>query len=598
MSPEYARLLRKMRRQLQRDTLSREKREEEALLNEADLQVLAVESAQRVNYLSGTPSLRSSLEFISSLHTREAAERELITVGRELDPLREREAAAEALDRTASGASVVLQDPEEVKEVALARRMAKLLQPPHSRTVTPWNNSLPDPLWIGRVPAGTGVTDYSLIPVTHPETLEGDAPPWIPSTRSKEVTVPPPTKVLGVTGSWAGHDRLDADARDGKGANRGFSSTRAPIDGSTTGSLARFPHDPIPSHIVSSSRWGTTGGANAREPTPIPSHLLKTLTRAQLTKPRHAAYLMDSHVHHPDPWRRPRRKQKGNFSDPPKSAPPTFNDLKRAAVAMIPDRCLPSSDPIHQGKAPYYAGAGKPPPAFSRLPLDYQWIAEVEEEERKAREEIFWKAAAEAEKPYAGRGTALPGLGGLMDTASTSGGGGGGGLLGSTAHVPAHFLGPQPSPMRRGDALGRPTHATYLNSAGLPAQRSSRSEAFTHQHSLSEAALGATSNSSHPLSLLKGPQGKFNSLRTALVFSTAESALEYEAARANLAARKAMGAKALEQAKITVIRELGETEKRLVEKGVNTGLGNTGRGSLARLIKEEAAMLQRALEPK
>jgi len=74
--------------------------------------------------------------------------------------------------------------------------------------------------------------------------------------------------------------------------------------------------------------------------------------------------------------------------------------------------------------------------------------------------------------------------------------------------------------------------------------------------------------------------------------------LEYEAARANLAARKAMGAKALEQAKITVIRELGETEKRLVEKGVNTGLGNTGRGSLARLIKEEAAMLQRALEPK
>ena len=91
--------------------------------------------------------------------------------------------------------------------------------------------------------------------------------------RGCEVTVVPAGKLLGVTGTWRGHHALDADA--GEGTGRGFSSTRAPQGGMTSGSLARFTHDPIPSHILPPSQFTRTSQA-------IPTQLLKSLTRPQL----------------------------------------------------------------------------------------------------------------------------------------------------------------------------------------------------------------------------------------------------------------------------------------------------------------------------
>lgn len=578
--------MRKMRRQLDRQEKARLEAESEALKTEQALQSLVIETASKVTYMSGTPSLRDTLEFTSSLHTRNAATEALRTVGRGLDPLEGRVQAASALAAAAAspGPPWGLEDPEAAAEAARQARMQRLMRPPgrafHGKK---WDNSLPDPLWIERVPNGADAADYSLIPQTHPDQLEGTVA-WIPSTRSAEVTVVPAGKLLGVTGTWRGHHALDADA--GEGTGRGFSSTRAPQGGMTSGSLARFTHDPIPSHILPPSQFTRTSQA-------IPTQLLKSLTRPQLCKPRHPAYLLDMHLHHADAWRRPKKAGAKPFSEYPRMAPPTLNDLRRAAVAMVPDRCLPSSDPIHEGKAPYNP-AVVAPALFSQVPLDYEWEAEQEREEKEEREGVFWKAAALAQEPYRGR---EGGEGWREDTEKEEEGEEGErgrqGTFTSTTTIPSHLLAPLPSPMRRGDAYGHPTHKTYSSSFRLPSSSLGSSGALA-----SKDGPGFTSS----LTLLKSGGGggsgvnKFQALRSALIFGSKEATLEYEAARANLAVRHAMGAKALEKAKVKVLEELNNTERRLVERGVNTGLGTTGRGGSARLIKQGPELLRKALE--
>jgi len=143
--------------------------------------------------------------------------------------------------------------------------------------------------------------------------------------------------------------------------------------------------------------------------------------------------------------------------------------------------------------------------------------------------------------------------------------------------------------MRRGDVFGRPTHKTYSSSYRLPSTTLGSSGALASKD-------GPAFTSSLTL-LQSGPTAKFQTLRSALIFGSAEATLEYEAARANLAARHAMGAKALEKAKVKVLEEMNATERRLVERGVNTGLGTTGRGGSARLIKQGPELLRKALEP-
>jgi hypothetical protein len=192
------------------------------------------------------------------------------------------------------------------------------------------------------------------------------------------------------------------------------------------------------------------------------------------------------------------------------------------------------------GKAPYNSSVVAPP-LFSQVPLDYEWEAERGREEREEREGVFWKAAALAQEPY--RGAEEREEGGEE-------GSGEGGKLGTTTTttIPSHYLAPLPSPMRRGDVYGHPTHKTYSSSFRLPSTTLGSSGALASKD-------GPAFTSS--LTLLKsGPTAKFQTLRSALIFGSAEATLEYEAARANLAARHAMGAKALEKAKVKVLEEM------------------------------------------
>ncbi len=110
--------------------------------------------------------------------------------------------------------------------------------------------------------------------------------------------------------------------------------------------------------------------------------------------------------------------------------------------------------------------------------------------------------------------------------------------------------------------------------------------------------VGSGSGAEAPaLSLLTGPQGKFQALRSALVFGSAGAVAEYEAARRNLAARKAMGARAQAQAQAEVEAGLRAAEGRLVARGVSAGLGATGNGTASARAGALAARVARALEP-
>ena len=65
--------------------------------------------------------------------------------------------------------------------------------------------------------------------------------------------------------------------------------------------------------------------------------------------------------------------------------------------------------------------------------------------------------------------------------------------------------------------------------------------------------------------------GKLLPLRSALVFGSAQAALEYEAAKAALLSSAAMGARALHEAHEREEAQLRATEARLAAMGVNTG---------------------------
>ena len=624
-----SRLQAKLQRALARAESSRLAAEAAALEDEAELQRLVVDASHRVAEYSGDATLRDSLEFSASLHTRASAMRALAAAQRALSPGAPCAEAAAALSATAAAPAVEHEDPEVTRAAARAARLSRLMQPTGPLLhPNPWSSAHADPERLGtaRVPSGMGSPDYSKIPVTH---REGDCNamgrPWMPSNRSSEATLLPHKKSLGATGTWPGHGALDAPALasatrglvSGLGATQrssGGSSTGAAGEGAgaassvhnvTTGTLLRFAHDPIPSHIVPSQAY-TKAGSGVREP--LPRALLNTLTREQLRAPRHPAYLLDSHVHHAAPWKRPPKPRASGsaglslFSQPPASAPPTLNDLKRAALAMVPERSLPSSDPVHAGKAAYTSSV-HPPRLFSVVPLDYVWEAERAEEEGALREAVFWRAASEME----GRGgaRAAAGRGGRQGVQVEGGEGGEGGGDSAAAtgrgpaaagHLPAHLTGPLASPMRLGSGeAGQTANFRTFSASGMWERGQQHLQLGS---TLSGSSRGLPQQQQPALALLRGPLGAFQPVRAALVFDSEAQVAEYEAARKSLAERKALGAKALEVAQREVLATIRATEARLVSRGVGTGLGTTGSGlGTARGRKMVEERLKRSLEP-
>ena len=563
-SPEVKdRLLRKLQRALQRDVSAREAAEAAALSDEAELQRLVVETSHRVHSLSGSADLRGTLEYAASVHTQAAAVRALGVAQAALDPGTPAAEAAAALAATAAApAAATGLEEEEAREAARAARLQRLLRSarPPPAAQQPWSNQAPDPVALGtaRVAVGTGSADLSLLPVTHGEKERNAVGPWVPSSRSKERTLPPPGKAPGTaSGTWAGHHALDAPAL---GASRGLLATGRPLPSATSGSLARFPHDPIPPHTLPPSAF-VPGGS-----TQLPRALLCALTRQQLMAPRHPAYMLDSHLHHGAAWRQPRRTPAAAFSVPPASAPPTINDRKRAAVAMVPDRSLPASDPVHAGKPAYLPSAAHPAPLFSKVPLDYEWLQAVEKEQRESREGVFWQAAA----VMAGEGAAA-----------------------AAQQQQQQQQQQQPLlPMRHGhSATGEATFRTFSASGmheqsarrGLDSFRATARAIGGMGGALAEGGAAAEAPA---LSLVTGPLGKFQALRTALVFGSAGEVREYEAARRALGARKAMGARALEAAKAEVMGQLQLQESRLLARGVGTGAASTRAAKTAQLLKQ------------
>jgi hypothetical protein len=594
--PEHARLLRKLRRQLDKSEGARLALEAQQLAAESQLQRVVVRAEQGAQELSGSAELRGTLEYAAMVHTRDGAAAGLRTLSRELDPLSARAAAAASLAAAAAAPPAPpLVDEDATAAAARAARLRALLHPRGAPAFhpAPWDSSKPDPLWIGRVPASTGAPDFSLIPQTHqlsPNTVgqPGGTVAWVPTGRSSEATQPAPKNALCATGTWRGHAELDAAA---EGARRGFVSTArgglgvtaSAALGVTTGSAARFPHDPIPSHVVPAERFTATSA-------PVPQALLKSLTREQLRMPRHPAYLLDAHLHHAEHWRRPERVPGRTFSYPPKLRPPTLNELKKAALAMVPDRSLPSADPVHHGAPAFYSEV-RGAPLFSKVPADYQWETARRAEDAAAREDRFWAAAALAEQPYrppgeedaaaatiieaqraasasaasrAGfrggdRSGPLAAAATAAAAAAAAGLGGGVGSLGASRVAGGSGA---PSPLRRGAPDGGPTWRTFSASGALPSRAALARGA---------SVTGGAGAGAPALSLLRGPQGKLLPLRSALVFGTAEAALEYEAAKAALLSSAAMGARALHEAHEREEAQLRATEARLMAMGVNTG---------------------------
>jgi hypothetical protein len=608
--PEHARLLRKLKRQLAKQEAARLAQESASLAAEAQLQAVAVRAEQGVQSLSGNAALRGTVEFAAMVHARDGAGAGLRALSRELGPCAEREAAAAALAAAAAApAPPPLVDPDVAAEAARAARLRALMRPPGALVQPPWDTAKPGPLLIGRVPAGTGAPDYSLIPQTHqlpPNSVgaPGGTVRWVPTGRSSEATAPAPKNALCAAGSWAGHGALDAAA---EGAQRGFVSTArgglgvtaSAALGVTTGSAARFPHDPIPSHVVPAARLAATAA-------PLPAALLQSLTREQLRMPRHPAYLLDAHVHHAAHWARPSRAPGRTFSDPPKLRPPTLNELKRAAVAMVPDRSLPAADPVHRGAPAFYSEVSGAP-LFSKVPLDYQWEAARRAEEAAAVEDRFWAAAALAEQPYrppeeedaaaaaiidaqraasaaaasrAGfRGGDRSGPLAAAATAAAAAAAAGltaGGSLGAS-RVGGGSGAPTAPPPRRAGAGGAPTFKTFAASGALPSRAALARGA---------SVTGGAGAGAPALSLLRGPQGKLLPLRSALVFGSAGAALEYEAAKAALLSSAALGARVLHEAHEREEAQLRATEARLAAMGVNTGEAPRAR---ARALSSRAA---------
>jgi hypothetical protein len=109
------------------------------------------------------------------------------------------------------------------------------------------------------------------------------------------------------------------------------------------------------------------------------------------------------------------------------------------------------------------------------------------------------------------------------------------------------------------------------------------------------AGEGGHNGSSRALTLLTSHNGRFAPLRSALIFSTAEGAANYEEARAAVSACMPMGARAFEKARIEANAQLDAQEERLERRGVSTGLGSTGRHAASRRIHDLKAA-RRSLE--
>ena len=592
VDPAAARLLRKLRRMNARSEAARAAATAALESREAHLQRVAVYAEQAVRTLGASGVVSDSL--VAARDSRDAACAELARVQSALAPDAATAAASRALDATRSApASPRMEDDEERRQTAHANAVrAALLTtrgglPAHFATHEEgWRGGRPSRWLIERVPAGTGAANLSLIPRTHDDATVRSGP-WLPAARAGERTEARAHLRDAIAGTWRGHGGLDADALAG-----GLTSTRRAL-GVTTASATRFAHEPIASHT-------RPPGDFVKTQEPVPQSLLGTLTHGQARAPRHPAYLLDSRVKHSTGWRVGASYPAGGaptFSDPPATRAPTVNDQRRARNAMIPDRSLALSDPVHAGKPGYYTDV-HPPALFSKIALDYQWIREADAEAAREREGRFWLAAREAEKPYVRDDSAAApatldddGAGAHAEAPSYETFRSAGSR--AAARAPAETLLASGLIRRAG-----PTGKAHYRSFSASSRSAYRTSVLGPPETVALGGSGTRGGGARALTLLRGPQGRFAPMRSALVFDAADSAVDYETARAAITARNPMGAKVFDAAHAKSQRALVALEDELARRGVNTGLGTTGRGSVAAAMRvRDVELARQSLEP-
>jgi hypothetical protein len=180
-------------------------------------------------------------------------------------------------------------------------------------------------------------------------------------------------------GLTAGNNRTGGTLVLGHNAGAETSPRGRTLAGSA--SLGRSSLPPLPSSTVPPRQLTSTA---------VPARLLDTLTRGQLAKPRHPAYLLDSTVHHEARWRKT-DKQSKPFSSVPALKPATESEKYAAKHALEPARVRYA--PKNDGKKPFLENTAGAYPLFAPVPLDRDWI-KVEDARIAAQlEKNFWAAA-------------------------------------------------------------------------------------------------------------------------------------------------------------------------------------------------------------
>ena len=592
--PEATWLLRELRRLNARSEASRLASEAETAIRAERFAFVALHAEHAVRTAGDNAS-----SLAAALDTRNAAIAGLRLAEAALAPGATIVAAAVALDeasltpRVASpGALDRARDAERDAKLQVALHTTRSGQPAHHAThAARFNAAQPSRWLLERVPAGTGHVDWSLLERTHADPVTG--PAWrVVGHAGEETLLRAHLIAAGCAGrgSWPGHAGIDSTNLLPAGnmtTSRGDHNRDQPHDNITTSSRSRFKHDPIPSHIVRAS-------VNQKTHTAVPQRLLRTLTRAQSMAPRHPAYLLNSRVRHADGWHVAPSFTHGGaplFSSPVASASITQLERRAAVTAMVPDRSLAFSDPTNVGK-PGFLTDIHPPTLFSRVQLDYAWLHERAAEEESDRHRRFWLSAAEANAPFVRQhdagGATLPFDATLAathvdDEAEAD----------AAAQARAAALGVFNG---TGSAAGaaRIEQLLHMRSARPDGTASPRTFAASSRQAYKTSLLGeflqvadGTAGGHQPaLTLLKGLNGRFAPLRSALVFATAEGAVGYEKARAAVSARMPMGARAFDKAHAAAKAALDIQEEVLERRGVSTGLGSSGRASAARRIHD------------
>lgn len=246
---------------------------------------------------------------------------------------------------------------------------------------------------------------------------------------------------------------------------------------------------------------------------PIPEEFLETLSPRQLKVPLHPAYLLDSSVHHEQPWRKGEKKPR-IFSNPARGKATTQNDANRAQRFIVPDRVY--YEPKEDGKVPWLKPMPGPYPIFSRVPLDSEWLEIHERQEGMEREARFYEAAESGAGMDVGMG---------IDGGGQYGDGTGGGYQGEDAFDNA-------------------------NTRGRASMRGSQSVSGVDGAQISSSVTGGPNSMLARLNRLAATGGAAGAAKAAArsLSPALQKRLEYEEKKAELINRHLLGRKAFEAA--------------------------------------------------